>query len=397
MELSFRPRESRRSRKLGFLPLLARLRSACTRETDEMADKTASTTPRVPRKRFVGRQTESGRSPVVAVHAQPKGAGDDARDPLLDAAVAHLLPSNYNFEVHKSVAQIRRNGAQRVALQLPEGLAMYACSLVDVLERFAQCECVIMGDVTYGACCIDDYSARALGCDMMIHYGHSCLVPVDTTTIKTLYVFVEIAVDRTHLAQTVRLNFPHCIPAPAATAAATGTSPSSDRKGKGPELEIAIEPPRACSAGGDACCGGKCACSSGSRPHQAATDAGPAAGGSSASPPPARTKTKLAVVGTIQFVAAVQGLKADLEAEEAQHAHRLAIEAAESTTTGGSSAELGEASKDEAASGTVPGTAGGELARTEFELVVPQVKPLSPGEILGCTAPRLEPDVDALL
>ena len=34
---------------------------------------------------------------------------------------------------------------------------------------------VILADVTYGACCVDDYSARALGCDMLIHYGHSCL------------------------------------------------------------------------------------------------------------------------------------------------------------------------------------------------------------------------------
>jgi diphthamide biosynthesis enzyme Dph1/Dph2-like protein len=34
---------------------------------------------------------------------------------------------------------------------------------------------VIMGDVTYGACCIDDYTAVALGCDMLVHYGHSCL------------------------------------------------------------------------------------------------------------------------------------------------------------------------------------------------------------------------------
>jgi len=32
-----------------------------------------------------------------------------------------------------------------------------------------------MGDVTYGACCIDDYSAVALDCDMLVHYGHSCL------------------------------------------------------------------------------------------------------------------------------------------------------------------------------------------------------------------------------
>ena len=41
--------------------------------------------------------------------------------------------------------------------------------------RFGGCETLIMGDVTYGACCVDDYTARAVGCDMMIHYGHSCL------------------------------------------------------------------------------------------------------------------------------------------------------------------------------------------------------------------------------
>ncbi len=33
-----------------------------------------------------------------------------------------------------------------------------------------------MGDVTYGACCVDDFSASALRCDFLLHYGHSCLV-----------------------------------------------------------------------------------------------------------------------------------------------------------------------------------------------------------------------------
>ena len=32
-----------------------------------------------------------------------------------------------------------------------------------------------MGDVTYGACCVDDFTATALDCDLMVHYGHSCL------------------------------------------------------------------------------------------------------------------------------------------------------------------------------------------------------------------------------
>ena len=47
--------------------------------------------------------------------------------------------------------------------------------------RFAEVETVIMGDVTYGACCVDDFTARALGCDFMIHYGHSCLSKLSVT------------------------------------------------------------------------------------------------------------------------------------------------------------------------------------------------------------------------
>jgi diphthamide biosynthesis enzyme Dph1/Dph2-like protein len=54
--------------------------------------------------------------------------------------------------------------------------------------------CYVMGDVTYGACCIDDFSAAALSAQLLVHYGHSCLVPVDVTSIPCLYVFVDIQV-----------------------------------------------------------------------------------------------------------------------------------------------------------------------------------------------------------
>lgn len=74
---------------------------------------------------------------------------------------------------------------------MPEGLAMYGCAIVDIIERFTGSECVIMGDVTYGACCIDDYTARALGCDMMIHYGHSCLGEFYSSLFPWIELFNE--------------------------------------------------------------------------------------------------------------------------------------------------------------------------------------------------------------
>ena len=136
------------------------------------------------------------------------------------AAAAAALPPNYSFEVHKCVWKVRAAGARRVGLQLPEGLLLYACTLGDILTRFTGAETVVLGDVTYGACCVDDLGAAALGCDFLIHYGHSCLVPIDAMGggLRVLYVFVSIAFDVAHLCATVRAHF-----APAERLALAGT------------------------------------------------------------------------------------------------------------------------------------------------------------------------------
>lgn len=121
------------------------------------------------------------------------------QDEQLNAAVAAYLPSNYNFEIHKTVHHVRHYGSTCVALQMPEGLTLWATAISDIIERcvekallwpsckrleltfgnpvhrFTGATTVIMGDVTYGACCVDDFTARALGADMLVHYGHSCL------------------------------------------------------------------------------------------------------------------------------------------------------------------------------------------------------------------------------
>ena len=132
---------------------------------------------------------------------------DILNDPDLNAAIA-LLPSNYAFEIHKSVHKVRSLGAKKIALQFPEGLLLFATTISDIFTQFCPgSETVIMGDVTYGACCIDDYTARALECDLLIHYAHSCLIPVDVTKIKTLYVFVDISIDSRHLLAAVENNF----------------------------------------------------------------------------------------------------------------------------------------------------------------------------------------------
>jgi len=99
--------------------------------------------------------------------------------------------------------------------------------------------------------------------------------------------------------------------------------------------------------------------------------------------------TKLALVSTIQFVAAVQTLRSQLE---------VALPPLE-----GEGEELVEGEEGEGAVRKMKKREEDRLVderklwRGRYEIVVPQTKPLSPGEILGCTAPKLASDVDALL
>lgn len=135
-----------------------------------------------------------------------------SNDPELLKAVS-VLPQNYNFEIPKTIWRIRKCNSKCVALQFPEGLLIFALTISDILEKFTGVQTIIMGDVTYGACCIDDFTARALGADLMVHYGHSCLIPINMTeNLNMLYVFVDIKIDTLHVIQTVEKNFGKDVP-----------------------------------------------------------------------------------------------------------------------------------------------------------------------------------------
>ncbi|KAL2055818.1 hypothetical protein ABVK25_004062 [Lepraria finkii] len=183
--------------------------------------------PKQPKKRYIGRKAASERAeqngasngtiedsgaiqvahPRRTARAMNQVPPEILNDPDINDAIS-LLPPNYSFEIHKTIHRIRTSGSRKIALQFPEGLLLFATTISDILTRFCPgSETLIMGDVTYGACCIDDYTARALGCDLLVHYAHSCLIPVDVTKIKTLYIFVDVSIDTTHLLATLERNF----------------------------------------------------------------------------------------------------------------------------------------------------------------------------------------------
>ncbi|KAG8041227.1 hypothetical protein G9C98_002215 [Cotesia typhae] len=121
--------------------------------------------------------TEENSSSVIVVKAKPvrkvykagtvrvnKIPQELLNDPILNAAIA-ALPENYNFEIHKTIWRIRELKAKRVALQMPE--------------------------------------------DLLVHYGHSCLIPIDQTQgIKVLYIFVDIKIDTAHCIDCLKATLP---------------------------------------------------------------------------------------------------------------------------------------------------------------------------------------------
>lgn len=84
---------------------------------------------------------------------------------------------------------------------------MFASRISDILEHFTQSDIMIIADENYGACCIEDVGAFLYDADFIIHYGHSCLVPIPDLKIKAMYVFVDIMFDVDHLFRTLQFNF----------------------------------------------------------------------------------------------------------------------------------------------------------------------------------------------
>jgi 2-(3-amino-3-carboxypropyl)histidine synthase len=86
------------------------------------------------KRRFVGTknsQPSKPGAPPAVINQIPQ---DILSNVELNNAIKQL-PSNYSFEIHKTIHHIKKNNSKMVALQMPEGLQMFACTIADIIER----------------------------------------------------------------------------------------------------------------------------------------------------------------------------------------------------------------------------------------------------------------------
>ncbi|KYH39056.1 MAG: diphthamide biosynthesis protein [Candidatus Bathyarchaeota archaeon B23] len=98
---------------------------------------------------------------------------------------------SYDFEMERVLREIAEKKAERVLIQLPEGLRPRALGLMREVEERAGVEAYISGGSCYGGCDIALAEAEALGVDLIIHYGHSRLLPDGEVPV----LYVELRAD----------------------------------------------------------------------------------------------------------------------------------------------------------------------------------------------------------
>ncbi len=107
----------------------------------------------------------------------------------------------YELEIERVVGEIKRRGARRVLLQLPDGMRPFAFELAEQIRNETPTEVIISGDSCYGACDIASKQALELNVDLLIHYGHTCFV--QSPGVPVLYVEARIPIDVSKMVEAV--------------------------------------------------------------------------------------------------------------------------------------------------------------------------------------------------
>lgn len=105
----------------------------------------------------------------------------------------------YDLEIERIVGEIRRLGARRILIQMPDGLKGLAPYLEDELrKRAGDLEIVFSASPSWGACVLEDLEAMEGGFDLLVHIGHveyPFYRPRHRTLFIPAYSNIEIPVD----------------------------------------------------------------------------------------------------------------------------------------------------------------------------------------------------------
>ena len=82
-----------------------------------------------------------------------------------------MVMQNYDLELNRAVAEIKKNKAKSACIQLPDGLKPKANEIKEHIEKNTDASVIIWLGSCWGGC--DIPSVDKLGVDLLIQWGHS--------------------------------------------------------------------------------------------------------------------------------------------------------------------------------------------------------------------------------
>ncbi|OAP54945.1 diphthamide biosynthesis protein 2 [Fonsecaea erecta] len=146
------------------------------------------------------------------------------------------------YEITRTVEEIKQRRWKRVALQFPDHMLAHSARVYQLLARGLQEQAkatigtgtngtgcgdpgsedldvselsiedtkpimlTILGDTSYGSCCVDEIAAEHVNADAVVHYGRACLSP--TSRLPVLHIFTTMDLEATHVVNAFQTAFP---------------------------------------------------------------------------------------------------------------------------------------------------------------------------------------------
>lgn len=147
------------------------------------------------------------------------------------------------YEIARTLNEIKQQRWKRVALQFPDEMLPHSARVYQLLARGlavdptkpsnglsvqrtvdkpiditaniadltvseddSHVKLTILGDTSYGSCCVDEIAAEHVDADAVVHYGRSCLSP--TARLPVVHVFTDRDLDHSGAIEAFREAFP---------------------------------------------------------------------------------------------------------------------------------------------------------------------------------------------
>ncbi|XP_069182388.1 2-(3-amino-3-carboxypropyl)histidine synthase subunit 2-like isoform X2 [Procambarus clarkii] len=122
-------------------------------------------------------------------------SGSEALARTLEEGIlrAPTLDLEKMYEITRCVGWIQAGDYRKVALQFPDELLGDAGAVCRAITLQLGFTVYILGDTTYGSCCVDEVAAEHVGADAIIHFGRACLSP--SRRLPVLCILTRIPVD----------------------------------------------------------------------------------------------------------------------------------------------------------------------------------------------------------